>query len=75
MCCHHWIIDDPDGAISEGVCQNCGEVRSFKNHIDSEDWKGQGVKGRAALKAQKEVAKARRDYTTTHIGLPFSEEN
>ena len=74
-CAHHWIIERADGPASPGICQLCGETKEFKNHLETEDWKGQGVKGRAALKAQKEVAKARREYTVTHIGLPFSEEN
>jgi len=38
-CCHHWIIQCAVGPVSEGSCQNCGEVRVFKNSIDYEaEW-------------------------------------
>ena len=28
---HHWVIEAPSGAESNGVCRICGEQRSFKN--------------------------------------------
>ena len=37
-CVHHWIIDPPNGPFSEGVCQLCGEVRDFRNHIFYSAW-------------------------------------
>ncbi len=38
-CCHHWIIQPAVGPVSEGSCQNCGEVKEFKNSIDYEaEW-------------------------------------
>jgi hypothetical protein len=38
-CCHHWMIQSAVGPVSEGSCQNCGEVRVFKNSIDYEaEW-------------------------------------
>ncbi len=30
-CTHHWVIEGSNGPLSEGVCQNCGEKREFKN--------------------------------------------
>jgi hypothetical protein len=36
-CCHHWMIQSAVGPVSEGSCQNCGEVKVFKNSIDYED--------------------------------------
>ena len=30
-CAHHWLIDRPNGPLSEGVCQRCGERREFMN--------------------------------------------
>ena len=32
-CCHYWLIDSPDGAISKGVCKFCGEEKDFYNSI------------------------------------------
>ena len=33
-CTHHWVIDRPNGPLSEGVCQRCGERREFKNSAE-----------------------------------------
>ena len=30
-CTHHWVIDRPNGPLSDGVCQRCGERREFTN--------------------------------------------
>ena len=37
-CAHHWVIDRPNGPLSEGLCQRCGERREFSNSIDSVPW-------------------------------------
>ncbi len=34
QCPHHWIIETPDGPISKGKCQLCGEEREFNNSMD-----------------------------------------
>lgn len=30
-CCHHWLIETPNGPISRGVCKFCSEIREFHN--------------------------------------------
>lgn len=35
VCAHHWIIEPANGPVSQGQCQNCLEVRDFKNFVDS----------------------------------------
>ncbi|MFH1639108.1 MAG: hypothetical protein ABIB93_02175 [Chloroflexota bacterium] len=30
-CCHHWLIEKPNGPISKGVCKYCREEREFSN--------------------------------------------
>ena len=37
-CRHHWIIEEPVGPVSMGVCRVCSEVREFKNYIESAPW-------------------------------------
>ncbi len=32
-CLHHWVIEPPNGPLSQGKCQICQEVREFKNSI------------------------------------------
>ena len=36
-CAHYWIIESANGPVSQGACQVCGEVRGFKNFIESWD--------------------------------------
>ena len=33
-CAHHWVIDRPNGPMSDGVCQRCGERREFTNSAE-----------------------------------------
>jgi len=33
-CCHYWLIGEPQGPVSEGVCRKCGEVRQFNNYVE-----------------------------------------
>lgn len=32
-CVHHWIINEPDGPTSEGVCKKCGAKKLFPNYM------------------------------------------
>ena len=33
-CTHHWVIDRPNGPLSDGVCLRCGERRGFTNSAE-----------------------------------------
>lgn len=33
-CCHHWVIESPNGSSSRGVCKFCGEERIFNNSAE-----------------------------------------
>ena len=56
ICCHHWIIQPAVGPVSEGSCQNCGEVREFKNSIDYEaEWTNRRDVARAKADAPEEA--------------------
>ena len=35
VCAHYWVIEPANGPVSQGQCQNCMEVRDFKNFVDS----------------------------------------
>ena len=37
-CAHHWLIDVPNGPISQGVCQRCGHQREFQNSATEYSW-------------------------------------
>jgi len=56
-CVHHWVIDPPNGAVSEGRCKVCGEKKEFRNSFEYSSWYGNkspapkaGAKGAAAAK-------------------------
>ena len=38
VCCHHWVIEAPDGPSSHGRCRLCGQMKEFKNVIESAPW-------------------------------------
>lgn len=33
---HHWRIEEPNGPISMGHCQDCGKEREFKNYPEGD---------------------------------------
>jgi len=37
-CVHHWIIDSPEGATSQGVCKACGAKNEFSNFLPLPAW-------------------------------------
>ena len=41
-CCHHWMIESPNGPTSFGTCRSCGEVREFKNSVQITSWESDG---------------------------------
>lgn len=41
-CRHHWIIESPRGALSEGRCKFCGEKRQFRNSASDYIWDDDG---------------------------------
>jgi hypothetical protein len=62
-CKHHWVIDPPNGAVSNGRCKACGEEKEFRNSFEYSSWYGNkspapkaGAKGAAAAKDAKAPA-------------------
>jgi hypothetical protein len=41
-CQHHWVIETPNGAESDGYCKHCGSQKLFPNAIDDRVWTGDG---------------------------------
>ncbi len=41
-CPHHWIIETPEGPVSQGRCRLCGEVKEFSNSVET--WGGWSLK-------------------------------
>lgn len=39
-CVHHWLIAEPNGRTSPGVCKRCGAKKVFYN--SSPDWNPSG---------------------------------
>jgi hypothetical protein len=34
-CRHHWKIETPRGAVSQGICKVCGATKEFRNSVES----------------------------------------
>ena len=68
-CVHHWVIDPPNGAVSEGRCKSCGEKKEFRNSFEYSSWYGNkspapkaGAKGAADAKVTLHRECKRSDY-------------
>jgi hypothetical protein len=35
---HRWLIDEPNGPTSRGVCKVCGTTKEFKNWLSDGDF-------------------------------------
>ena len=35
---HHWVINEANGPLSEGVCKRCGVAKAFKNWLEETDF-------------------------------------
>ncbi|MBI2012557.1 hypothetical protein HYS90_01355 [Candidatus Curtissbacteria bacterium] len=35
---HHFIIEPPNGEISNGACKKCGDVRQYRNYASPVVW-------------------------------------
>lgn len=44
-CRHHWLIDSPRGALSNGRCKICGEEREFRNSATDHVWEDDSTSG------------------------------
>src|SRR5881409_696866 len=64
-CQHHWLIETPRGAMSQGRCKSCGEEREFRNSANDYVWEDEsgsgynawrGVRSRPARADDDEVA-------------------
>jgi hypothetical protein len=37
-CRHHWVIETPNGAVSQGRCKRCNERKEFRNSSEDLMW-------------------------------------
>lgn len=56
-CRHHWVIETPRGALSEGRCKLCGEERQFRNSASDYIWDDDSSSGYSTLTKPGPVAK------------------
>ncbi len=63
-CQHHWMIQQPEGPVSEGTCCHCGETRDFQNSI-SEPVLQYGTEKQ--IRESQEVIDGRRQYALSTL--------
>ena len=51
VCQHHWVIQPADGPFSNGSCQVCGEIREFKNYVESATWGDSRLTAKSSTKS------------------------
>ena len=39
-CTHHWMIEEPNGKTSTGVCRKCHVSKEFQNSYEYSSWRG-----------------------------------
>ena len=37
-CICYWVIEEPSGSTSIGVCKKCGKTKNFYNYTDTSVW-------------------------------------
>ena len=49
-CVHHWVLAQPNGPTSSGVCKHCGITEEFRNSMPGSGWdrSGQAKKAKQA---------------------------
>ncbi|MDA1129766.1 MAG: helix-turn-helix transcriptional regulator [Chloroflexi bacterium] len=50
-CAHYWVIAVPNGPISEGVCQRCGNLGEFQNSAPDIRWPASTPPGNSTASA------------------------
>jgi len=76
-CRHHWIIESPRGALSDGRCKICGEERQFRNSASDYIWDDDSSSGYgrwggarpAAVKIDDDEMTASPDSGRTEVAL------
>ena len=61
ICQHHWKIASPRGALSEGTCKRCGEVREFRNSTTDYVWDNDSNQGYSPWRGIRGAPKASSD--------------
>ena len=56
-CQHHWVIQPATGPVSQGVCQNCSEIREFKNYVEGASWGDSRLSNRTNSEGSAEVSR------------------
>ena len=57
-CQHHWLIETPRGAMSNGRCKRCGAEREFRNSADGYIWEDDSSRGYNAWRGVRSTPKA-----------------
>ncbi len=63
VCRHHWIIETPNGATSQGTCKRCGMTKQFPNAPEEALWD-------SARAAMGRWARRRDSIEPSEISLP-----
>lgn len=57
QCKHYWVIQPATGPVSQGVCQNCSEIREFKNYVEGAYWGDSRLSNRSGSDGSADVSR------------------
>ena len=60
-CQHYWVIQPATGPVSQGVCQNCSEIREFKNYVEGASWGDSRLSNRSSSEGSADVSRVLAD--------------
>lgn len=64
-CVHHWVIESPNGPVSQGVCKLCGLGSQFRNSIQETGWDRESQSSKKMRRDKKQAESS--DAKSEHI--------
>ena len=64
-CIHHWVIESPNGPVSQGVCKLCGLGSEFRNSIQETGWDRESQSSKKIKRVKKQTESS--DANSEHI--------
>ena len=64
-CVHHWVIESPNGPVSQGVCKLCGLGSEFRNSIQETGWDRESQSSKKIKRVKKQTESS--DANSEHI--------
>lgn len=58
-CSHHWVLEGDTAETTRGVCQRCGSIKEFQNHLPGDRYAKEWREARIAGTTMARIATGR----------------